>query len=632
MATFGQWASSAALSTGDYLYNSTKNVDARTNVVNQNVRREIAPFDREHHLTPFNSRHPEDTLRRLARARCHWRLARTLQERGPHAPKCHPETRVAVRKEIFRWIRHDDQHSIPQRILWLQAIAGAIADECHKDGSLAASFFFSAYSGSINRRSKQPFILTLAYGLLQQRTIVGLKDAILSVIEEDPTVLKKHLDRQLDELILGPLRAVAEKSDHATWPRIIIVDGVDECEGDKDNDGSKQDIRRFSPFWRAPLGDPSFPFRILMASRPEPAITEFFKAAETPVLTLQLFLDDKYDPDADIRQFLEVKLREIQRKYYLPDGWAPHDAIDRLVHSASGQFIYVATALRVVEDSSLPPQAQLTTVDASGPNPLASLDALYTAILETSPDPFLAGKWLVCFNTPWEWQSTYRSMAHTPTRHDDAPTWFKQAVLESFPVETVYLLGGLSSLISLTVTGDDGKFSIGFYHKSLLDFLQDERRSGSRCVSGADAVQLIKDRHYYVLKNRGPQGSMSNLDMAAFYSIFCNSLPTFSNPSLQYEPEDIAWWLRHVNASRWARKDRYLIAMCMFISIDMELWRKAILRHCKEASWQYVPTRLDLLWNELHKLKLGIRKQESTIDGSNLWLCFRPPAATTVDT
>jgi hypothetical protein len=88
-------------------------------------------------------------------------------------------------------------------------------------------------------------------------------------------------------------------------------------------------------------------------------------------------------------------------------------------------------------------------------------------------------------------------MAHTPTRHDDAPTWFKQAVLESFPVETVYLLGGLSSLISLTVTGDDGKFSIGFYHKSLLDFLQDERR----CVSGADAVQLIKDRHYHVLKS-----------------------------------------------------------------------------------------------------------------------------------
>lgn len=64
---------------------------------------------------------------------------------------------------------------------------------------------------------------------------------------------------------------------------------------------------------------------------------------------------------------------------------------------------------------------------------------------------------------------------------------------------------------------------------------------------------------------------MSNLDMAAFYSIFCNSLPTFSNPSLQYEPEDIAWWLRHVNASRWARKDRYLIAMRMLISIDMEV-------------------------------------------------------------
>ncbi|TEB27828.1 hypothetical protein FA13DRAFT_1599064, partial [Coprinellus micaceus] len=57
-------------------------------------------------------------------------------ERGPDAPKCHPETRVAVQNDIMSWIEHGERENTPKRVLWLSgptgsgktAIAGTIAD------------------------------------------------------------------------------------------------------------------------------------------------------------------------------------------------------------------------------------------------------------------------------------------------------------------------------------------------------------------------------------------------------------------------------------------------------------------------------------------------------------------------
>lgn len=431
---------------------------------------------------------------------------------GPYAPKCHPEMRKAVQEEIMGWIRHGNQDDTTKRILWLSgpagsgktAIAGTIADECHGEGLLAASFFFSAFSGSINRRSKKSFIFTLAYGLLQQKTIVNLKQAILSAIEDDPAVFDKHLDQQLDQLILTPLRAVIGQSDQARWPKVVLVDGVDECGVDGESDRSKQDIRRsreathkeiLSVLARA-SADPSFPFRILVVSRPEPAIVEFFQSSSE--LTRRLFLDDKYNPHADIHLFLTAKLGAIQRKFNLPCDWAPRITVDLLVNRASGQFIYATTVIRFVEDTSRPPHEQLAHIvewkRPSNPEstPFALLDALYHGILESSPNPSLAVKWLVCFGIRWD----FAIRSRTGVR---APDSFKMAVLESFLGETTYILGGLSSLISLTK--NSGGLEVSLYHQFLLDFLGDERRSGSLHVNQDDAKRHIEDCHYQILKS-----------------------------------------------------------------------------------------------------------------------------------
>ncbi|TEB27838.1 hypothetical protein FA13DRAFT_1591271, partial [Coprinellus micaceus] len=272
-------------------------------------------------------------------------------ERGPHAPKCHPETRTAVQRDIMSWIRHGEEDDAPRRVLWLSgpagsgktAIAGTLADECYKTGSLAASFFFSAFAGSANRRVKKPLIPTLVYRLIQHKSIGGLKEEVLTVIEDDPGVFERHMDQQIEELVLKPFRKLAGRSNRRDWPSVIIVDGLDECQGDSECSGADAQKEILYTLSRAGA-DPAFPFRIIIASRPEPAIRHFF--SNSPSLALNIFLDDKYEPDADIRLFLNAMFSDIRRRFNLPSTWASKDVVDLLVDEASGQFIYAATVIR----------------------------------------------------------------------------------------------------------------------------------------------------------------------------------------------------------------------------------------------------------------------------------------------
>ncbi|KDR79916.1 hypothetical protein GALMADRAFT_24501, partial [Galerina marginata CBS 339.88] len=67
-------------------------------------------------------------------------------ERYP-PPKCHPETRVKVRKLIMNWIRNPNPTS---SIFWLYGSAGvgktailqSIAEQCYAEGYFGGSFFF----------------------------------------------------------------------------------------------------------------------------------------------------------------------------------------------------------------------------------------------------------------------------------------------------------------------------------------------------------------------------------------------------------------------------------------------------------------------------------------------------------
>ncbi|KAJ2913626.1 hypothetical protein MD484_g6789, partial [Candolleomyces efflorescens] len=310
------------------------------------------------------------------------------------APKCHRETRLAVQDELVQWIEQGDEEPQPKKIIWVTgpagggktAIMGSTADTCQEKGLLACGFFFSSFAASANRRLKKCLVPTLAYQLAQH-------DALGSAI---------------GGLRSSAFAAIARGT--RGWKFTVLIDGLDECQAQEHGamPRSLEEAARANEVDQMEIlhalyeatNDPTFPFRFIIASRPEPAIKSFFTGIAHHT-TKKIFLDDKYDPDADMLLFLQSKFETIRLRYQLTAPWPTEDVKRTLVGNASGQFIYVATVMRFLEGSSGPPHELLDQVmklrtgsqDVSA-KPFAALDALYTHVLNSSPKPLLAARWL----------------------------------------------------------------------------------------------------------------------------------------------------------------------------------------------------------------------------------------------
>ncbi|TEB22940.1 hypothetical protein FA13DRAFT_1778500 [Coprinellus micaceus] len=583
-----------------------------------NIARDYRDYSHHHHRTKIaiGSGSSIELLDRLLRQVAHGAVHDSA-ERGLDVPKCHPETRTAVQRDIMGWIRHGQQEDSPKKTLWLSgpagsgktAIAGTIADECSKRGLLAASFFFSAFAGPMNRRSSKPLISTLVYSLLQHKSIIGLKREVLTVVKDDPMVFDRHLDQQLKMLILRPLRNVLGRSHRRHWPQVIIIDGLDECQGSSESEidpegntqasGAKAQQEILAVLSRA-CADPTFPFRIIVASRPEPVMRYFF--SNSPYLTHNIFLDDKYDPDSDIRLFLKAMFSDLRRRYNLPSTWASGDVIDILVQEASGQFIYASTIIRFLQNPRLgPPQQQLNRVLAwrrpNGSTPFAPLDFLYNSILRTSPDPLLTVRWMRGIETL---RRTWKDIDHL------------KCILEAYPGATEHVLGTTTSLVGLE--DEYGRLHFHFYHKTLLDFLKDPQRSSDLHVSEESLRQFVVDRYYQVLRTKGPQSGgdpATNISSSpwGFLEVFCKRLESCIDPQRTYASGDVEWWL----SSLFDRFNREEAIPGMFATIHQQckwyrccpacvVWRKGILQYCREHGWR-VPTRKETLGDRFKKLK-----------------------------
>ncbi|KAJ3521459.1 hypothetical protein NMY22_g12309 [Coprinellus aureogranulatus] len=437
------------------------------------------------------------------------------------APKCHPETRKAVQENIFGWISHREEEGEPPQLLWLTgpagtgktAIMGTISETLEKSGQLAASFYFASYTGLIETTSKDRFVTTLAYQLQRHDSLKEqISRSMLSTLQADPALIKTNLKTQMEELVLRPLRnsSTPRRSRNAAPPLVILVDGVDECGEGVNRSNENDQIEVLYALLQALL-DPAFPCKIIVASRPENWIRRFFTEAAAGHFT-EIFLDNKFNPDKDIDLFLKSKFAELSRQYnFAPSSWPRQEDIQTLVSNASGQFIYPATVIRFIDSHGQPPKKQLEVVLSATPpkdraSPFAVLDALYIAVLNSSPSPSETVLWL---------------KAHQRLVADPSPSvWTINYLFESCEGQAQLLFGLPSLVFTQSYSAADSSWygnrlavplssipnpswcsTYSFYHKSFLDFLDSPERSGAAFpdVANERVVQWIWMKRSYPL-------------------------------------------------------------------------------------------------------------------------------------
>lgn len=314
-------------------------------------------------------------------------------ERGD-PPRCHEETRIAIRAEIMEWIKGKDARR--KFILWLYGPAGAgktaiaqsIAEACEQEGLLAASFFFSR--GAVGRGDLTCFAATIAYQL--SRSIPEIECDLLTAIEKDPAIFSRTLSVQMQALVVGPLEAVLHRHPLLRLPSFMMVDGVDECGPDGQSHSELLDV-----LGRVVAELKYFPFILLISSRPEYEIREAFSQDSLSSVMKGLVLDDTYKPDEDIKRFLNSALVKIQRKQVVALGrhppiapWPTEHNLHCLVKMASGQFIFAATVVKFLDSPRHDPVDRLNVVlglaAPGNQTPFALLDKLYRFILSSVAD------------------------------------------------------------------------------------------------------------------------------------------------------------------------------------------------------------------------------------------------------
>ena len=386
-------------------------------------------------------------------------------------PRCHENTRVAVRDKIGEWVL---AFKLAVIIMWLYGAAGAgksaiartMSEILHTQHQLLATFFFSRADSSRNKIKS--IIPTLAYKICL--SVAEARPLITARIEHDPHIFDSPFSYQFKHLIIEPLQQLSRQG--VAYPTVIVVDGLDEC---LDHEERITLLHAIS----ANTGNFFAPLKFLITSRPEVPITRVFNAAPVIDVSIRHSLDDEPESMEDIEYFLSAKFDEIKRthpsKRHIPDNWPPSQVIAVLAKKSSGQLIYPATIIRYISSPRHNPMLRLDMIlklrPLSGESPFVQLDALYRHILLTCANVELALRIIgMCLlstqklGVPWVAFDGFPSQITAPE--------YMESILGLHPGDVERGVDDLGSLIEYK--GDN--MDLRVLHASLFDLLSDHAR------------------------------------------------------------------------------------------------------------------------------------------------------------
>ncbi|KAM5359025.1 hypothetical protein ACJA88_015235 [Fusarium oxysporum] len=301
-----------------------------------------------------------------------------------HEARCHPQTRVDLLAQIYKWA--GDPNS--ERIYWLQGMAGTgkstisrtVAYELSRKKVLGASFFFKRGEGDRGKAAR--FFPTIAAQLV--RRLPSLMPHIQDAIETDSCIGEMAVSKQFENLIRLPLTKIPSNPQNPATV-VIIIDALDECDREKDI----QAIVSLLPQVKQVT---SVHLKFFVTSRPEIPVYVEFRRIHEPYKDFILHLVDEHTIEHDITAFLNSKLAEIRNDYnihplggqQLSESWPSPTEVHGLVKMAIPLFIFAATACQLIQKRKHgDPEENLNKIlERTTGTQISKLNELYLFVLE----------------------------------------------------------------------------------------------------------------------------------------------------------------------------------------------------------------------------------------------------------
>ncbi|KAK4865268.1 hypothetical protein LT330_001891 [Penicillium expansum] len=205
-------------------------------------------------------------------------------------------------------------------------------------------------------------------------TIPQMIPVLHQAILDNPGIATKAMREQFEKLVLQPLQKL-ERSDVPTQTMILVIDALDECEGDSDIRlilGLLPQLQRLA----------TIRLRILLTSRPDlPIRLGFTKIASNDFRGFVLHDIPMEVIEHDISLFIDHRLAEIRTERFLHTEWPDKRDLRRLVALSVPLFIFAATICRIFEDPDWDPTDSLAEI-LTHQNNQSKLERTYLPILD----------------------------------------------------------------------------------------------------------------------------------------------------------------------------------------------------------------------------------------------------------
>ena len=234
------------------------------------------------------------------------------------------------------------------------AIAQTIAEYCQINGILGASFFFSRESSE--RNTDKNLIATLAYQLCV--TVPELKLFIAKAVEDDLSMFQKDMDTQMERLIINPIIQATEEVKTLRYPILIVIDGLDECEGAKEQCAFLRAIGSANGRYS------TLPLYFFITSRQEGHIVNWLNEDRSHRPTLDLD-QDHIQTKRDIEAYICSEFKRIRRVHHVPDSfaWPSQTNIQMVVSKTNMLFSRASEIMAFIDQKDAPsPETQLEDI------------------------------------------------------------------------------------------------------------------------------------------------------------------------------------------------------------------------------------------------------------------------------